>query len=118
MQARTQEAAGYYVWEIPDKQVVIHLRLDLVDRILAEVMRGFGAVPKRGAEVGGVLIGSIEHGDPSIVRIEDFEPVECEYKRGPSYLFPPEDAAAFDEAVRQWQPEESRDSYAVGFFRS
>jgi hypothetical protein len=118
MAAKTQGVPGYYVWEVPGKPVIIHIHLDVVDRILAEVMRGFGAVPKRGAEVGGVLLGTIEHGDPAIVRIEDFEAVECEYKRGPSYLFTHEDAAAFEEAVRQWQPEESRDSYAVGFFRS
>lgn len=116
--AGTQNAAGYYVWEAPGKSVTVHLSLDVIDRMLAEVMRGFGAVPKRGAEVGGVLIGAIEHGDPSVVRIDDFEPVECEYKRGPSYLFMDEDRAAFEAAVRRWQPEDSRPGYAVGLFRS
>ncbi|MBZ5601977.1 MAG: hypothetical protein LAO79_06700 [Acidobacteriia bacterium] len=110
--------AGYYVWEVPGKPVTVHLHLDVVDRMLAEVMRGFGAVPKRGAEVGGVLIGSIEHGDHSIVRIEDFEPVECDYKRGPSYLFTDTEAAAFQQAVRRWQPDATRPDYAVGFYRS
>jgi hypothetical protein len=110
--------AGYYVWDVPGKPVAVHLHLDVVDRMLAEVMRGFGAVPKRGAEVGGVLIGTIEHGDQTIVRIEDFEPVECDYKRGPSYLFTAEDAAAFDQACRRWAPDAAREAYAVGFYRS
>jgi hypothetical protein len=115
--------AGYYVWEVHGQPVVVHLHLDVVDRILAEVMRGFGAVPKRGAEVGGILIGFVEHraaehGDVSVVRIDDFEPVECGYKRGPSYLFSGDDAAAFADAVRQWQPDATRSTYAVGFFRS
>ncbi|HML17543.1 MAG TPA: hypothetical protein VK419_10975 [Bryobacteraceae bacterium] len=118
MASNTQGAPGYYVWEVPGKPVAIHIHLDVVDRILAEVMRGFGAVPKRGAEVGGVLLGRIEPGDPAIVRVEDFDPVECEYKRGPSYLFTSEDGAAFEAAVGRWQPEESRDSCAVGFYRS
>jgi hypothetical protein len=110
--------AGYYVWETPGKPVVVHLHLDVVDRLSGEVMRGFGAVPKRGAEVGGILIGVVEHGDVSTVRIEDFEPVECEYTRGPSYLFAERDAAAFRQAVRGWQPDAMRPAYAVGFYRS
>jgi len=110
--------AGYYVWQVPGKPVLVHLHLDVVDRLLSDVMRGFGAVPKRGAEVGGVLIGTIERGDPSIVRIEDFEAVECSYKRGPSYLFTDEDGTAFQKACRRWKPDGSRRAYAVGFFRS
>jgi hypothetical protein len=89
-------------------------------------MRGFGAVPKRGAEVGGVLIGTIEHsgehngenGEPTIVRVEDFESVECSYKRGPSYLFTEDDGRAFHDACERWQPDPSRPAYAVGLFRS
>jgi len=122
MPAGTQDAAGYYVWEVAGKPVAVYLHLDVVDRILSEVMRGFGAVPKRGAEVGGVLIGTIERGgergDTTIVRVEDFEPVECDYKRGPSYLFEDQDRAAFEAAVHRWQPDATRPAYAVGFFRS
>jgi len=117
-----QDAAGYYVWEAPGKAVVVWMQLDAIDRMLIEVMRGFNAVPKRGAEVGGVLIGTIEHseedGVPTIVRIEDFEAVDCEYKRGPSYLFRDEDRGVFEEAAGRWQPDESRTVFAVGFFRS
>jgi hypothetical protein len=96
----------------------VHLHLDAVDRILAEVMRGYGAVPKRGVEVGGVLIGSIEKGARTIVRIEDFEPVACQYKRGPSYLFVAGDREAFEDACRRWEPNPAQPTYAVGFFRS
>jgi len=91
---------GYYVWAVPGNPVAVHLRLDVVDRLGAEFLRGLGAVPKRGAEVGGVLLGSIEPGlvkDTSIVRIEDFEPVPCSYVRGPSYLLSEEDRKLFDE---------------------
>jgi hypothetical protein len=112
------EAPDYYVWEVAGKPVVVHLHLEVVDRMLAEVMRGFAAVPKRGAEVGGILIGTIEQGSRTIVRIEDFEPVECGYKRGPSYLFDAEDRAGFEHSVRRWEPDLSRPAYAVGFFRS
>src|SRR5437899_12667722 len=98
MDTKTQGVPGYYVWAAPGRSVVVHLHLDVVDRILIDVMRGFGAVPKRGAEVGGVLLGRIEKGDPSVVWIEDFVLVACEYKRGPSYLLTRDDLNAFEEA--------------------
>ncbi len=118
MGPETQAAPDYYVWEVPGKPVVVHLHYDAVDRILHEVMRGFGAVPKRGAEVGGVLIGTIERGDVSVVRVEDFEAVECEYQRGPSYHLSEQDGKEFAETCRRWAPDEARAAYAVGFFRS
>jgi hypothetical protein len=118
MDASIQAAPGYYVWELPGKSVVVHLHLDVVDRLLAEVMRGFGLVPKRGAEVGGLLLGTIEHGDPTIVRVDDFEPVACEYKRGPSYLLTSDDGVAFEEAWQSFQSDSSGPGSPIGYFRS
>jgi hypothetical protein len=118
MDTPTQGTAGYYVWEVEGQPVAIHLHLEVVDRLGPEIMRGFGAVPKRGAEVGGVLLGTIEHGEQTIVRIEDFEPVACDYKRGPSYLLTEDDGAMFEDAWARWQPEGSEPAYAVGYYRS
>ena len=123
METPTQDVPGYYVWEAPGKQLAVHLHLDVVDGMLADVMRGFGAVPKRGAEVGGLLLGTVQEGDPenggrTIVRVEDFEPVDCAYKRGPSYLFTEDDSRAFHDACETWLPNPERPAYAVGLFRS
>src|SRR5579863_2627 len=120
METPAQDASGYYVWEANGKAFEIHIHIEVIDALVAEIMRGFGAVPKRGAEVGGLLLGSIEStpGAGTVVRIEDFEPVECEYTRGPSYLFSAEERETFDDACARWRPESSRDSYAVGFYRS
>jgi hypothetical protein len=126
METRTQDASGYYVWEAAGKGFEVHVHLDVIDALLAEIMRGFGAVPKRGAEVGGLLLGSIERGGATVVRIEDFEPVECGYRRGPSYLFSPEERETFENACAGRRPDASRtspersslQSYAVGFYRS
>jgi hypothetical protein len=118
MDPSLQAVPGYYVWELPGKPVVVHLHLGVIDRMSAEVMRGFGAVPKRGAEVGGVLLGTIEQGAQTIVKVEDFLAVACDYKRGPSYLFTADDGAAFDDACVRSEPDSSRPTYAVGYFRS
>src|ERR1022692_3898178 len=118
MATPTQDPTGYYVWEVPGQPVVVHLRLDVVDRLAAEVMGGFGSVPKRGAEVGGLLIGTTQPGVPTVVRIDDFEPVACEYRRGPSYQFTEADIVAFGICWGRWQPGVSPLAYAVGYFRS
>lgn len=117
MGSPTQDVPGYYVWQVSGKPVEVHLHLDVLDRLGSEIMRGFGAVPKRGAEVGGLLLGTIQPGSPSIVRIEDFEPVPCHYRRGPSYLFTEDDSAAFEKAFERTKPDPSRSIHAVGYFR-
>jgi hypothetical protein len=117
MGARTQPIPGYYVWEVPGKPVVVHLHLDVIDRLLSEAIRGAGTELARPAEVGGVLTGTIQHGDPSIVRVEDFQSVPCDHMRGPAYIFT-DDMDRFEDACRHWRPEESRSNYAVGYFRS
>jgi hypothetical protein len=117
MGSPTQDVPGYYVWQVSGKPVEVHLQLDVLDRLASEIMRGFGAVPKRGAEAGGLLLGTIAPGSPSIVRIEDFEAVPCHYRRGPSYLFTEDDSAAFERAFERWKPDPSRAIYAVGHFR-
>ncbi|HTB10145.1 MAG TPA: hypothetical protein VK752_01165 [Bryobacteraceae bacterium] len=118
MDPSIQAEPGYYVWELPGKPIVVHLNLDVVDRLSAEIMRGFGLVPKRGAEVGGVLLGTIEQGAQTVVRVEDFEAVACDYKRGPSYLLTADDGAAFDDACMRWLPDSEHPAHAVGYFRS
>lgn len=119
MQSESENAArvpGFYVWEIQGKPVCIQLSLDVIDRLQQDVIRGFGAVPRRGAEVGGILLGSRTHAGPE-VRIEDYELIPIEYKRGPSYLLSPEDvqafAATFDQLAKA-----SGSLIPVGYFRS
>lgn len=116
MDPATQGVPGYFVWQVPGQPVIIHLRLDVVDRMGADILRGFGAVPKRGAEVGGILIGVVTKGNPpgniSIVRIDDFEPVPCRYVRGPSYLLTESERVVFDQVCQR------RSSEIVGYYRS
>ncbi len=122
MDPATQAAPGYFVWQVPGRPVVIHLRLDVVDRMAADILRGFGAVPKRGAEVGGILVGTITQGnapgDVSTIRIEDFEAVPCKYVRGPSYLLTEYERMLFDEVCERRGPENGGHTYAVGYYRS
>ncbi|HEY7339137.1 MAG TPA: hypothetical protein VH639_29890 [Bryobacteraceae bacterium] len=123
MAASTQPLSVVYVWEAPGNPLAVHFDLAIVDNLLAEIMRGFAAVPKRGAEVGGLLIGTIEgheDGPGGVVRVEDFELVQCVYARGPSYLLTSEDREPFEAACARWRPESRGPAakQAVGYFRS
>lgn len=115
MAAQSQGTADYFVWQVPGNGVAIHLNMDVLERISREVMRGFAAVPRRGAEVGGILLGSFE---PALVRIDDFEPIESRYRHGPSYLLDDEDRRSFEQASQRWNRDQSPVIYAVGYYRS
>jgi hypothetical protein len=118
MDTPIQELPGPYVWSAPGHDVIVHLDIGVLERMGIEIMRGFGAVPKRGAEVGGLLLGTIQEGKQPIVRIEDFAPVACHYRRGPSYLLADEDGRAFSDACSQWGRGAGKRVYAVGYYRS
>jgi hypothetical protein len=111
----TETIPGYHVWEAAGRAVAVQISLEMIDRLSGVVITGFGAIPRRGAEVGGILLGTISS---SNVRVEDFEAVPCSYKMGPSYLLTDADSAAFRDAWEKWKPEPGKSRYAVGFYRS
>jgi len=116
MEPATQAVPGYFAWQAPGQPVVIQLSVDVVDRMNVDIMRGFGLVPKRGAEVGGILIGAVTRdnpaGDVSTIRIDDFEAVPCTYARGPSFLLTDAERESFEEVCQR------HGSKAVGYYRS
>lgn len=115
----TTRIPGVYTWQPPGKSVAVRLSLDVVDRMLQEVMRGFGAVPKRGAEVGGILLGRTNAiDDKTVVTIDDFEAVPIEYKRGPSYLLSDDDTRTFAAAVERTRNSANPLLRPIGYFRS
>jgi hypothetical protein len=110
--------ATAFLWEPPGKALTAYIDYDVVDRLGFDIMRGFGAVPRRGAEVGGILLGSAEAADRIVIRIEDYVPIACEHERGPSYILSERDRKAFDEALERWAPAPDKRIYAIGYYRS
>jgi hypothetical protein len=108
---------GFYVWEVPGKWISIELSLDLVDRLQQDVIRGFGSVPRRGAEVGGILVGTVSGGG-RVVRVDDYLEVPVEYRRGPSYLLSEQDAKTFETEVVQLRNNPASTARPIGYFRS
>ncbi|MGA3026284.1 MAG: hypothetical protein ABSF98_16090 [Bryobacteraceae bacterium] len=109
--------ATEFIWHSDDRTTEIHLSLEVVDGILHECMRGLGAVPKRGAEVGGVLLGSVARvGSTRRVTVDGFEAVPIEYRHGPSYLFSLDDARLFEETMARLSG--GAGPQPAGFFRA
>lgn len=105
-----------YIWDVPEKGVTVRIDLDVVDRMLAEVLRGFGVIPKRGVEIGGVLLG--EYVSPSVVHVTDYETVACQHSRGSSYLLSPEETQRLRGVCDRWLSNPGGHSTVVGLFRS
>jgi len=105
-----------YSWQPPEKPIAIQLQFDVVDRMILEVMKGFGAVPRRGAEVGGFLLGTRgQMGDQLVVEVRDFAPVACEHAQGPSFLLSANDLVNWSETIRRLQ---AGTTQIVGYYRS
>jgi len=106
--------SGFWAWEPPGKSIRILIDLTLVDRILAASVDGLGAVPKRGAEIGGILIGerSQSAGEPPSIQLTDWIPVSCAHRFGPSFVLSPDEQQALESTL------EAAGESVVGYFRS
>jgi hypothetical protein len=115
--ATIHEGQQFWRWEAPGMPVAVDIALDVIDRIASELNKGLGAVPRRGVEVGGILLGSTTSGSPVVVTIRDYEAVPTQYVYGPSYSLSDGDRHAFQQTVEKWRfgPSELR---PVGYFRS
>ncbi|MBM3773561.1 MAG: hypothetical protein FJW37_00170 [Acidobacteria bacterium] len=107
-----------YVWEIAGRSPSIILSLDVVDAIESAVQQGFKAVPKRGLEVGGLLLGTCQPSLPGTasplkISIEGFEIIPSEHKRGPSYTLSFKDKDEFISRISQ-----KRNLDVIGYWRS
>ena len=108
---------GWLVWESPGKPVSVRLTPDVAGRLAMAVREGFKALPRRGLETGGLLIGTRREGSyPVIVEIDDFEPIESEHAAGPAYLLSPADRSLLEARIAARQAAGGKSSI-VGFYR-
>ena len=119
MPSNVSSQSDYYRWEIVGRPIAVKLSMDFVDRLLPEVMRGFGSMPRRGVEMGGLLLGTIDRsGDKPVVIVDDFEPVPCQHSRGTTYQFSDEELVRFQDTASKWAYAEGKQTFAVGYYRS
>ena len=107
---------AYHVWQVPGESLAVHLRRSVLDWIDEQVVSAFQSVPRRGAETGGILVGSKTfHGDRPVIIVESAEPIECEHRAGPSFLLSPRDLEGLAAQMRRLEAE---GLVVVGYYRS
>jgi hypothetical protein len=106
---------GRVVWEVAGKAVSVSLSLEVVSRLGMAVREGFKALPRRGLETGGLLIGARRKTNGHvIVEIDDFEAIESEHAAGPSYLLSEADRRLLEQRIAA----RGKTASVVGFYRS
>ncbi len=101
-----------YVWNSPAASFSVEISEDVIRALSLAAMEAFKAVPRRGLEIGGILLGETEIlNGLTTVRIEGFERVESEHRSGPSYLLSESDLERLDHAI-------ARHPRVVGVYRS
>ncbi|MCU1232796.1 MAG: hypothetical protein JWP63_763 [Candidatus Solibacter sp.] len=103
---------AFYKRESPQDGQSVLLSESVVRGLRRLTIDGFVALPRRGIEVGGVLLGIA---DSEEVRLEGFEEVACEHRYGPSYALSESDRVKLHQLMAAWP---SAKSPVVGFFRS
>lgn len=107
-------AISALIWKIPGTPLSISLSLDAVNRLNLAVMEAFLALPKRGLEIGGLLLGRARRDDDGVcVEIDDFELLESDHAGGPSYLLSSTNRSALEQRLQS-----ATAGSIVGFFRS
>src|SRR5205085_4589199 len=86
-------------WETPDGAQSVSLNSQAIVDLRSHVIEGFLSVPKRGAEVGGLLLGRVAKTDPLAIAVEAIEPVHCEHRHGPSFVLSESDRSELERTL-------------------
>ncbi len=86
----------FAAWNTPECPFAIEYSLRVLDDIRLAVMDAFFSLPRGGAEIGGILLGTY---DKRQVRIADYAPLDCEHAYGPSFTLSDRDHAKLEELL-------------------
>lgn len=85
----------------------------IVKALRARALEAFYSLPRRGAEIGGLLMGAVLQAEPLEACITGFEEIPCQHRYGPSYVLVEEDIPQLQAALQRERPDP-----VIGFFRS
>ncbi len=100
-------------WTQGSQKFAIQVHPDVLARLAMEVRVAFKRVPRRGLEVGGILLGRTDQRDGiTTFWMEGFEPIDSEHRSGPSYVLSEPDLVLLREALTK------KGAASIGIFRS
>jgi TonB family protein len=100
-------------WTEGPRKFAIHLAPGVIGSLGAESKMAFKRVPRRGLEIGGILLGRKEtEGEITTFSIEGFQPIESEHRTGPSYLLSESDYVLLQAALAK------NSAACIGLYRS
>jgi outer membrane biosynthesis protein TonB/proteasome lid subunit RPN8/RPN11 len=112
----TAMAAEFASWSAPGHSFRIEYSEAVLEQIRETALDGYHRVPHGGVETGGILFGVQQE---NLVRIMAWQPVICEYAKGPSFLLSEKDEAALAEALESWRGDaELARLEPVGWYRA
>ncbi len=100
-------------WHSTDGSTRVSFPAELAGGIASLVVEAYKSIPRRGAEIGGFLIGSVRLGRVSEILITSFDPIPCEHRFGPSFVLSETDHTQL-QAVAARHPADE----IVGYYRS
>lgn len=83
-------------WRAEGGAAEVTYSLAAMESMRRAALEGLQRIPKRGLEVGGVLLGARDGGS---VHVSDWRPIACEHARGPAFLLSEADEAGLRELL-------------------
>ncbi|MGD0775866.1 MAG: hypothetical protein ABSC05_23875 [Candidatus Solibacter sp.] len=78
------------VWSVPECPFTVECSTRVLDDIRLAVTDAFFSLPRGGAEIGGILLGTFANGR---LAITGYAALDCEHASGPSFVLSPPDEA-------------------------
>ena len=100
-------------WDASDGSRTVLLESTAVEQLRASAAGSLPAVPRRGAETGGLLLGHFDAENDRVVWIERIEEIPSEHRYGPAYVLSDDDRSRLSAAVRH-----DNSGLVVGLFRT
>lgn len=106
-------AGDSLLWQPPGSDRRFALEFNVIDELTPVMMKGYAAVPRRGAEIGGLLTGSVQ--PDRTTRISGFVHIDVEYAYGPSFQLSARDRKNIEARCNSLRAE---GTICVGMYRS
>jgi hypothetical protein len=106
--------AHVFTWNLENPQITIRIRRDVIRRIHRDAK--LCSLGRRGAESGGLLLGSAQRNSGLEISIEDYKPFDSEHRFGPSYVLSDADKLRMEDTLRRQKDDGG--PQVIGFYRS